>query len=207
MVTIEQKLTLFYKLIAQSMDIELKEKLKNIEDIYSVKVEQSKKEVDKEAELIEERAKKKCEARKTESISKSKVIIKRDIMILKEKYFNEFMIELKQMLKEFVDSENYQKYLLQIVSELSDELKEYENCNLVVILNNKDKDKYIDILNNCFSKYENIKSTNFKTNNNIIGGLILEVENTKIDLSIDSVLEENKTYIMQSVFESIGAGE
>lgn len=207
MVTIEQKLTLFYKLIAQSMDIELKEKLKNIEDIYSVKVEQSKKEVDKEAELIEERAKKKCEARKTESISKSKVIIKRDIMILKEKYFNEFMIELKQMLKEFVDSENYQKYLLQIVSKLSDELKEYENCNLVVILNNKDKDKYIDILNNCFSKYENIKSTNFKTNNNIIGGLILEVENTKIDLSIDSVLEENKTYIMQSVFESIGAGE
>ncbi|MDF2675822.1 MAG: hypothetical protein K0Q97_112, partial [Bacillota bacterium] len=42
-----------------------------------------------------------------------------------------------------------------------------------------------------------------------LGGIILEIpeHNLRFDTTIDSVLEENETYIMQTLFEALEAGE
>lgn len=208
MITIEEKLKLFYKLLNQSMDIHLAEDLRELESTYEFKLEKFKNNIDKEAKEIEDRATKKTEIKRAESISKSKVIIKKDVMALKEKYFNIFMDKLKVKLKEFVDSNEYNTYLSKIISKLSNDIANYGNSDLVIYVTNKDKEKYGDFIKSEINK-KNKNNIVLKTTEDIIGGLITEIsdKNIKLDMSVDSIVEDNKTYIMQTIFETLEAGD
>jgi len=208
MITIEDKIKLFYKLLNQSMDIHLTEDLKDIEDNYKYKIQRLQSVVDKEAKDIEEKAAQRVEVRRAESLSKSKVIIKKDIMALKEKYYVIFMNKFNLKLAEFVQSEEYKSYLSNIISKVVTEIKGYEDCNLLVYMSKDDIDKYGDFVK---AEINNKISLNvsFKPNPDIIGGLIAEIKekNIKIDSSIDAVVEDNKMYIMQTIFETLEVGD
>lgn len=208
MVTIEDKLKLFSKLLNQSMDKEFTDSIKELEYNYESKIQKFKDETDKEARDIEEKARKKAETKRAESMSKSKVIIKKDIMALKEKYYYIFMDKFNEKLNEFIKSNEYKTYLSKLISNLIPEIKGYENSNLIIYLSKNDMDNYSD-----FIKSE-IKSklgsdVSLKTNYDMKGGLIaeLEGENLKIDSSLDAVLEDNKLYIMKTIFETLEAGD
>mgnify|MGYP000852368134 FL=1 len=208
MITIEDKIKLFYKLLNQSMDTNLAEDLKELETSYESKLNKEISNIDKEAEEIEEKAAKKAEIKRAESISKSKVIIKKDIMALKEKYYYIFMDKFNNIIKEFVDSGEYEAYLSDIISKLSDNIKIYENCDLVIYVTKKDNEKFSDFIRSEINKKYSGKVL-FKTAEDILGGLVAELsgKNVKIDMSMDAVLEENKIYIMQTIFEALEAGD
>ncbi len=208
MITIEEKIRLFYKLLNQSTDVRLAEDLKEMESSYESKLDKLKSDVDKEAKEIEDKALNRAEVKRAESISKSKVIIKKDIMALKEKYYYIFMDKFRTVLKEFVNSNEYKTYLSNIISKLSDGIKNYGKKDIVIYVTNNDKEKYSDFIKNEINK-TNSNKVIFKTTEDITGGLIAEFteKNVKIDLSIDAVLEDNKTYIMQTIFETLEAGD
>ncbi|WP_313346224.1 V-type ATP synthase subunit E [Sedimentibacter sp.] len=208
MITIEEKIKLFYKLLNQSMDIHLAEDLKDIEDNYKYKIQRLQSVVDKEAKEIEEKAIQKAETRRAEGLSKSKVIIKKDIMALKEKYYVIFMDKFNEKLVEFVQSKEYKSYLSNIISKIVTEIKSFKNCDLLIYLSKNDMDKYGDFVKAEINKEFDF-NISFKPNPDIIGGLIAEIKekNIKIDSSIDAVVEDNKTYIMQTIFETLEAGD
>jgi len=208
MITIEEKIKLFYKLLNQSTDVRLAEDLKEMESSYESKLDKLKSDVDKEAKEIEDKALNRAEVKRAESISKSKVIIKKDIMALKEKYYYIFMDKFRTVLKEFVNSNEYKTYLSNIISKLSDGIKNYGKKDIVIYVTNNDKEKYSDFIKNEINE-TNSNKVIIKTTEDITGGLIAEFteKNVKIDLSIDAVLEDNKTYIMQTIFETLEAGD
>lgn len=208
MITIEDKIKLFYKLINQSMDIHFAEDLKELNNSYEFKIERLKSNVDKEAKEVEEKAVKRAEIKRAESISKSKVIIKKDIMALKEKYYYIFMDKFINEIKEFVNSNEYKTYLSKIISKLSKAINIYGNSDVVVYITNKDNEKYSDFIKSEINK-NNSNNVIFKITEDILGGIIAEFaeKNVKIDMSMDAVLEENKTYIMQTIFETLEAGD
>ncbi len=129
-------------------------------------------------------------------------------MALKEKYYYIFMDKFRATLKEFVNSNEYKTYLSNIISKLSDGIKNYGKKDIVIYVTNNDKEKYSDFIKNEINK-TNSNKVIFKTTEDITGGLIAEFteKNVKIDLSIDAVLEDNKTYIMQTIFETLEAGD
>lgn len=208
MITIEDKIKLFYKFLNQSMNTDLSENLKELETYYKPKVVREINNIDKEAKEIEEKAFKKAEVKRAESISKSKVIIKKDIMALKEKYYYIFMDKLNKIIKEFVDSEEYETYLSSIISSLFDGMRNYEDCDLVIYVTKKDNEKYSGFIKNKINRKYSGKIT-FNITEDILGGLIVEPagNNVKLDMSVDAVLEENKTYIMQTIFEALEVGD
>ncbi len=208
MITIEEKIKLFYKLLNQSMDIHLAEDLKDIEDNYKFKIERLQSVVEKEVKDIEEKAVQRAEVRRAESLSKSKVIIKKDIMALKEKYYRIFMDKFNKKLVEFVQSKEYKSYLSNIISNIVAEIKSFENCDLLVSISKEDIDKYSDFVKTEINK-ELKCNISFMPNQDMIGGLIVEIKekNIRIDASINAVLESNKTYIMQEIFELLEAGD
>ena len=203
MVTIEQKLLLFSKLINHSMEKDFKDELKELEKQYSLRSDSSKDEIDAAAQSIEERARKKAEMRRTESLSKQAVNIKRGILLQKEKCYYIFMEKLKSRLTEFVNTEEYKTYLLNLIKKIN---ITDENYDWVIYLTESDNKRYSELIKEELKK-KNI-NIEFKNSYNIIGGLIVidKDKNTKIDFSIDSVLEDNKTYIMQTIFDALEAG-
>ncbi|WP_312811967.1 V-type ATP synthase subunit E [Sedimentibacter sp.] len=208
MITIEEKIKLFYKLLTQSMDIHLAEDLKETEDNYKYKIQRLKSVADKEAKDIEEKAVQRVEVRRAESLSKSKVIIKKDIMALKEKYYVIFMDKFNEKLAEFVQSKEYKSYLSNIISRVVTEIKSFGSCDLLIYMSKNDIDKYSDFVKAEINK-EISFNVSFKSNPDIIGGLIAEIKekNIKIDSSIDAVVEDNKMYIMQTIFEALEVGD
>lgn len=208
MVTIEEKIKLFYKLLNQSMDKAFTDELKDLKDKSESKVQMVKSEIDKEAKDIVERAEKRSEIKRAEGLSKSKVIIKKDILTLREKYYYKFMDKFNEKLNEFTKSNEYKSYLSKTISNLVTEIKDYEKCNLVIYLTKNDEEKYSDFIKSEITKKLDC-DISFNKVYNIKGGLIgvIADKNLKIDLSIDSILEENKAYIMQTIFEILEAGD
>lgn len=209
MVTIEQKLLLFSKLIGRSLDKSLNEELKDIEKQYDLKIKKNIDEANQMAKSIEERAAKKAEMKRNESTSRSMVIIKREIIVLKEKYYYIFMDKFKSRLSEFVASEDYKTYLHSLISNLNNLINGYESSDLVIFLRESDIQNYSNFIKTELTKNMNCKNVEFRNTNDIIGGMIAVIpdKNIKMDLSIDSVLEDNKTYIMQTIFEALEAGD
>ncbi|MDD4781672.1 MAG: V-type ATP synthase subunit E [Tissierellia bacterium] len=207
MVTIEQKLLLFSKLLNQSMNQSFEEELKELEKQYKEKLQKTKEEVDLEANKIVEKENKNFELKKNQIISKSKIKLKRETMLLKEKYYNQFLNSLKVKLNFFVNSKEYKNYLANNLKKLDNEL--FNNySNLVIYLTKIDYDKYSEFIKENIEEKFNVTCI-FNCLDTLIGGLIIEntEKNYRVDLSIDSILEENKLYIMQELFNALGTGD
>lgn len=209
MVTIEQKLLLFSKLLNQSMDKKFEEELKELDNQYREKIQKNKEAVDNEVRSIEEKAKIGTETKYAQSLSKSRVNFKKEVMSLNEKYYKVFMSKFKEKLNSFVKSDEYRMYLSNILTKLNDELFSSEKILSVVIYATEyDFDKYGEFIRHEIVEKHSDLNIVFKKTDTIIGGLIVEntENNFKVDMTIDAVLEDNKGYIMQTLFQSLEAG-
>jgi len=210
MVTIEQKLLLFSKLLNQAMDKKFEEEFENIEQHYMANLQKSKDEVDKEAKNIIDNARKKVEAGKIEILSKTKISIKKEKMAVKEKHFNILMEHIKQYLIEFIVSEKYGNYLTKIIEKLNNEITAIHGEEIVLYLTNRDNEKFSSLIKRELELKNSFKKIDFKViDDSIIGGItiIFPNINLKFDMTIKSILEENEAYIMQTLFEALEAGE
>lgn len=205
MVTIEQKLELFRKLLNQSMYLKVEEELSKLEKEFQMKVQQTEETIDIAAQEIVDRAKKKAESRHAENTGKSQITMKKEIMSIKEKYLDVFMNNFKGRLEEFIESKEYKTFLYKNILKLNNELNDYDKLDLNIYLSTKDFNKYRDFIKTELAKNHGVSFITF----DIMGGFIAEVpsKGIKYDLSIDTILEDNKAYIMQTLFEALKAGE
>ncbi len=210
MVTIEQKLSSFSKLLQQDIASIAQEQLRKLEEEYIEKIAISKEHADKEAQEIIDKALRKAELKKTEIISKSKISTKRDSMLAKEKCIERFIENLAMQIDDFLSTKPYKDYLGRLISKC-EELRDYPN-KIVVYTTQKDHDFYLTYIK------EQLKGLGIDENNiefdvydnSMIGGIIIEdvSDKVKIDLSISTYFEESKAFIIESVFEGIReAGE
>lgn len=206
MVTIEQKLTLFSKLLNQDIKEEIDKKLNDLEKEYEKRIAENKFATDKEATEIVEQARKRAEIRKVELISKGKLARKKEMMMLKEQLIERFMVALEDKVKEFTTSEEYKAYLEKTIQGLKG-LKGYEN-DLIVYLTKLDyennKDFIQDTLVKVGLKHEKL---NFEVaTEDILGGLVIKdpVLSMRIDESIRALLNEEKDRIIEKISLTVG---
>ncbi len=226
MVTIEQKMILFSRLIYQLMNAEFKGVLKNLEADYNEKLEKNKRDIDSEVKKIVNNAHKKRDLEVSKIHSTLRINEKKEYMLIREKYYNKFMDRLKAYIYEFVKSEGYKSYLLRLINGIG--LKEEamhnpitpaceNNCiginikDISLYMTSKDYDLYSELLSAELKKfgYEEGSYRIDVSNDNIIGGFIIEdnIDKFRIDLSIKSLLDDNKDFIMKILFEALEAGE
>ncbi len=206
MVTIEQKLTLFSKLLQQDIRQELDDKAVALEEEYRSKVEKSKLKADRQAEEIIAQAIKKGEAKKVELISKGKMATKRENMLAKEKHICTFMDHLKERIIAFTQTENYCRYLDRCLVQC-ESLKDYTNL-LMIYITAYDKENHQDYI---MKKLEAIGVNKNKlrfevSEKDILGGFIIDDPqlNMRMDFSISGLLEDNKNQIIETIFKAIG---
>ena len=209
-VTIEQKLTLFSKLLHQDIKEEIEKKMLELDKEYEKKIIVSKEKVDKEAEAIVENAIKRAETKKIELISKGKMSGKRQGMLAKEKYIDTFIEHLKERVKAFEDTEAYKTYLNHYLMQFAD-LKDYQN-KLVVYMTQNDYNHHKKFIKEKLVSLglDKEKLVFEVADDSILGGIIIEDPelNMRIDTSIATFIQESKCHIIETIFEAIEeAGE
>lgn len=205
MVTIEQKLTLFSKLLNQDIKAEMTEKFDQLDKEYEKRIAESKFQVDKEASKIVEEARKRAEIKKVELISKGKLSSKKEMMQAKEEMIKRFMKSLEEKTVEFTQTLEYAKYFKQMIKRLGD-FKEDED-ELIVYLSQRDYGQNQAWIKEEFLKQgigqEKLKFDVAQTN--ILGGCIVvnPKMNTRIDLSIRATLDEARDQIIEKISRAI----
>lgn len=207
MVTIDQKLSLFSKLLHRSMNEKFTEEMGKLKEEYEVKIQKNKDAVDKEAEDIINKSRKKAEAEKMELASIIRVNMKKETMAVKEKHFTVLMGHLSEEIEKLIQSDKYDDYLLSLVKKLEE--TEYISNSLIIYMTNRDNVKYAENIRQELLKSQQMDCTFEIAPDSIIGGFIAEdpISNIRMDFSINTLLEDNKPYIMQALFQAIEAGE
>ena len=206
MVTIEQKLTLFSKLLHQEIKEETDKKLCELEKEYEARILKNKEKVDKQAAAIMENTLKRAEAKKIELVSKSKISAKRECMLAKEKYIDIFITNLKDKVKDFVQTDAYTLYLEGYLEQFQS-LKGHEQ-HLVVYMTAYDYNHHKTYITEKLVRLGlNAEKLSFETTSDgILGGIIIADPefNRRIDGSIAELIEDSKNYIIESLFRAIG---
>lgn len=202
MVTIEQKLSVFNKLLQRSMEDGFTEEMKHLREEYSEKLRQSNESADKEAKHIEERATRKARNMKAEALNKAAMNQRKAYMTAKEELFSIMLVHLRERVDAFIQSDEYEAYLLSLAKQLQEAENSPENIKIYATKEDciKYGEKIATVMPSILKDGKNIDIAEDK----IIGGLILlNVDsNTRTDLSIKTLLEENKAYMMQTFFQA-----
>lgn len=203
MVTIKQKLSVFSKLLHQSMEIEYDTQMKKLDDEYKKKIEKSRNETDIKVNKILNKAKTKSDTQLAENNSRSSISLKKESVSVKEKYYNVFMQEIHKSIQEFIKSDKYKKYLSSVIDLIFKENK-FSN-NLVIYMTNSDTEKYRSIVKDKITDINKNFRLQFKKDNDMIGGIIVEDidGNYRINMSIQSILEENEPYIINLLYKEL----
>ena len=206
MVTIEQKLTLFSKLLNQGIKEEMDEKFAQLEKEYEKRMAESKFQTDRESNESIEKARKRAEIWKVERVSKERLDSKKEMMQVKEEIISKFMNALERKILAFTETETYLNYLKQLIQNISS--AEYGKGSLQIELTKTDYEKNQKWISKILEEQGiSKKQMHFEvTKENILGGMIINNpdENTRMDLSISAILEEAKDHIVEKITRAIG---
>ncbi|MBE6022903.1 MAG: hypothetical protein E7231_06685 [Cellulosilyticum sp.] len=206
MVTIEQKLTVFSKLLNQDIKEEMDEQFLQLEKEYERRIAESKFAVDKEAAEIIEQARKRAEIKSIEWLSKGKIASKREMMQVKEDVIRRFMQALSNKVTLFTQLPEYLTYLQQVIDQMG-ELGQNKNP-LKIYLTQQDDEKNRQWIKEAFINLglEESQLQFEVADTPILGGMIIvdQLEHTRMDMSMLEIINEAKEQIVERISRAIG---
>jgi V/A-type H+-transporting ATPase subunit E len=207
MVTIEQKLAMFSKLLHRSMNDKFLNEMDKLRKSYEIRHHEDIAKVNEQAEDILNQAYKRAEAEKTELISKGRISAKKKYMAAREELFNTLMEHLKDKINAFIRSDDYGEYLFSLVKMLIEE--DPGTGSLIIYLTGADYAKYAELLKTKFPDVRRKDLIMKVADDNIIGGFIAEDPdmNIRMNHSIKALLEDNRSFMMETLFKALEVGE
>ncbi len=205
MVTIEQKLSMFSKLLHRTMSEKFTEEMEKLRSEYTVKLQKNREEADREAEEILRKSAKRAEAEKIEILSRIRIDMKKDQMAVKEKLFSTMTGHLMDRIDSFIRSKEYGGYMEAMVKKLAE--ADQSKGSLVIYMTGKDIENYGELLKKEFSGPHLKELALMAANDSIIGGFVAvdPESDIRMDFSIKTLLEDNRPFMMQTLFQALEA--
>ncbi|MSS43471.1 hypothetical protein FYJ27_06980 [Anaerosalibacter bizertensis] len=201
-ITIEDKLNIFYKIVLEKEKEESLKVLNEIEEKNKATLDKHRERLFKVKDDIIEKSIKNGELKKDELISQEIVEARKRIFTKKEGLLDDLILSLEKKAKDFVNSEEYSQYLLDGIGRV---LKDIEDEAIIIYLKNEDRLG----LSGSIAKVgiEIGKKISFENaNEDIIGGFIVSDIDKKylIDESFKGKIEENKYLIGEELYSTLG---
>ena len=202
MTTIEDKISLFSKIIYDKVNKEKQERLEafNIEAEKRVNMEKEK--IDELRQNLKKEVAKKSNIKANRIVAKERLNKQRELLSLKDKLIYEALEDVRKKLIEFVSLTDYKPHFLTMIQNA---LKGINKGNYYLIILKRDHEKFQTEITNIINEYVDGKIEIKISEEDFIGGHILkDVEGKfKIDNSIYSKLQESKEIIGIRVMEML----
>ncbi|MFZ5968601.1 MAG: V-type ATP synthase subunit E [Bacillota bacterium] len=204
MITIEEKLNVFTKLVLEKVQQEFDEKLMEINQKNNEVIEKHRAAIDQTSKKLLEDLTKKGEAKKNKMISKAKLEKKRKILHKKQELIDRLMENVGKKAMAFTDDEAYQTFFHQSISKVLSSFQGEEGIQLFVTT--KDADRFGDFI------YQEGEKAGFTKEQmdiavsleDIVGGIVVvnRQRTLRIDASIQTVIEEHRQLIGQKLYDA-----
>jgi vacuolar-type H+-ATPase subunit E/Vma4 len=207
MITVQDKLNLFTKRIVERRQDAYDQKVQALEEKMVVELADRKKMLERDRKRYEESLLKGVRSERLQRLSNARSEKKRRLLLKRKTMIDVVLEGVKDYTLQFVESDTYENYLLDLVSEHVSTVKDLGCFDLY--LRQKDM-QYADKLDALLRG----KSCNLGEimvyDKPILGGVIFyQVDgNVRVDLSLDSIIEDNKKYMGQLIYDLLEeAGE
>jgi vacuolar-type H+-ATPase subunit E/Vma4 len=166
-------------------------------------LQQNKRAVDLEVKRIEKKASQEAGKERAKILNNSAANYRKSIMSAKEELFSIMLAHLRSKVDAFILTKEYKAYLIFLAKQL--EASEKPSAGSAVSMTRSDLDRHGKDVKRAMPHILSGDHSIEVADDNIIGGLILEdfKANTRIDLSVRALLEENKPIMMEMFFGAL----
>lgn len=199
MITIEEKLKLFTKIVYDKVEKENQRAIDNFNSEYGNVIEQKKQEFIREVEEKTLQSQKNVEKEKLHILSRARIEEKRIILGKRMEIFEEAIQDMINYAVKYTETDEYRDMFLK---EFKGAAMEMDRCSrLDIYLTQRDKDRLMDEVLNILGD----KTVEFHIDDEIAGGFVmLDVEGSiKLDMSLLGRIQNSRDYIGERLFELI----
>lgn len=201
MITVEEKLELLKKLVYDEEEEKYIATIKEIDQKNNHIIEAKKEELNKRKTELINKERLLATVQHNETISKKSQEFNEKLLSKRQVILNDFLESLEKKAKEFSSSNLYRDYICTMLTKILKELNENE---IIVTLNEEDKYKLSDCILE-IGEVNNKKVSIEIAKIDIIGGFILSNKDRtySYDNSFRSIIEENRYEIGKELFLSL----
>ncbi|GIM27460.1 hypothetical protein CPJCM30710_01260 [Clostridium polyendosporum] len=200
MTTIDDKLSLFSKIIYEKLDAEIENSILEFEKKKNEKLNVQYKKIAVLREEVLKDIEKKGRFKRNEIVSNEKLKFKKENMLLRKQLIKEVVIEVYKKIDQFTKSPQYKDYLLKSIEEILDKVKQgsYE-----LMLTKQDIEKYKDEIIDILKRFHDVRVKLSYSNEDMLGGMLLidEDKSFVLDNTLNSKIHDNKELIGKRVME------
>jgi vacuolar-type H+-ATPase subunit E/Vma4 len=202
MITIDDKLETFYKLVFKEEEAKSKEILEELEKRNKSLIAEKKLELEEKKQETIKRKKKLAEIQKNEMVSKATQDNRKEILSKSEELLEDVIESLKRKSEEFTKSKGYEDYIL---GRIENVIKSLEEKEIIISLRENDKSQLEDSIIKIGKKYNKTILFN-EVRKDIIGGFIISDQNKtyNLDNSFKTIIEQNRYDIGKRLHISLG---
>ena len=210
MITVNDKIKLFTKRVLETKQNEYDKKVLELEEKMVYELEDRKKNLVSEREKYEKMLLKGIKSEHVSRLSNARSEKKRRLLLKRKEMMDSLLDGVTEYTKEFVDTEEYENYLYKIIKTNIGIIKTMGE--MTIHLRKEDSIKHQKKIETILLE-ENIKTSEFDFKiyeGRIIGGIIIMKldKSSRIDMSLDSVIVDNREYMGQLIYELLEeAGE
>lgn len=205
MITVEEKLDVFTKLVLEKVQKEYEEKKKEIDERNNEIIHNHKSEISEKADKIVENMVTRGEIQKNGLISRAKVEGKRVVLSKKEELLEKLINNIEAKAVQFTYEDGYKDYIENSLSVVLQNLKNKES--IILLFTDRDRSKYEELIVNIVKKngFDTEKVEVQSLDPRLIGGVIaIDQEKTiKVDCSIKTKIEDNRNLIGQILYDAL----
>ncbi len=205
MITIEEKLNVFTKMVLGKVQVEYEEKYKEITKQNNEKIEEYKNKLADKKEKIIVNSIEKGKNEKNKLISQARLDKKRQILMKKQECIEKVINQLYKMAKDFSKTSEYKNFLVHILEEILPKLTNEKDIKIYA--NEKDVKDFSDIFVKVAEKHGFSKKSVYieEFKEELIGGLVVYNGDMtlKMDSSINTIIEDNRWEVGQRVHETL----
>ncbi len=200
MTTIEDKISLFSKIIYDKVNEEKEERIGIVSSEIEKKINVEREKIKDLRSHLQREITKKSNVKANGIVAKERFNKQREVLLLKDELICHTVKIVREKLMEFVRFEDYKPYF---INSLQKTLSGIDNGNYYIIVIKRDYDRFKNEIAVVLSDHSNVNAEIIISEEDFIGGLMLKDSQGKfkIDNSIESKLQECKELIGVRVME------
>lgn len=202
-VTVEGKLELFKKVLFEHIEEEWSGKRNKFQETMEQKLNEKKKEYEKQIKAIKEDGESRAESRRKSVLSKVQGDADYEIMKKKEELFKELTENLINWSREFIKGDKYKAFLQKNIEH---SLNVMEGNNLLLSFTDRDISELGSFIREQMNMFGGQRKIELTTGSgDIIGGFTIEDRDSGImaDFSIKTLIDEGKEFMGKLLYEKL----
>ncbi|AYO31684.1 H(+)-transporting ATPase [Biomaibacter acetigenes] len=204
--TIEDKISLFTKVLIERIEHDFQEKQKKLVDYYEARKSDIIKDYEERKRAAVNDAAKDAEIKKQQMISKAKSTMHLAVLKKRHEFTERIMDEVKERARAFTNTAEYVEFLKEAIKKVSVRFSGDSFVNYIFSRN--DFENHREIISSTIKSFRDENTFKIESNDSMIGGVFAKSGDGRleIDFTVNTTIEESRKLVGEILSSRLSEG-